>query len=212
MKRDEQIKALLADNYTKINEIRKLMAKISKPGKLAELDENLVQQLHDKERKLRTIYKSKQANFEPVLNGFLALGGKPGEQNIKDLADLNTDVILTLLKKKEKGVQEIEKAVNDTEMKWIWFPLSASELNLRDDFRLKFNELLDDVIIRLKLGERIFVHCAAGIHRTGSFTNALLQKIGYSPSESKELIYKIRPVTAIEAIPKHWAWSGKVIL
>lgn len=207
----DRITRILADEYTRISEVRKLIARLAKADNLSEEEQELFKKLEEKEGQLKVLYKSKNANFETVLKGSIGLGGKPNAETIKILAEQKTDVVLTLLKTKEKGVQEIKEAVEINKMDWIWFPLSASELSLKTEFKEKFNTLLLDLIRRLEAGQKIFIHCAAGVHRTGAFSNALFQKIGYSTTESKTLIRKIRPVTAIEAIPKHWAWSERVI-
>ncbi|MEZ4987473.1 MAG: hypothetical protein R2795_20915 [Saprospiraceae bacterium] len=108
-------------------------------------------------------------------------------------------------------VEELGGEIKLCEMDWEWLPLSASNFRTDVVFKNTVNNLYDNLIKKLDNGEKVFVHCAAGIHRTGAFSNGLLRKMGFSEIEAKEMIYKMRPVTAIEAIRKHWDWSEIII-
>lgn len=207
----DHVTRLLENQYAKISEIRKAIGQLTEAENPTPLHENWLQDLQEKEAALSVLYKQKTINFQPVKAGFLALGGKPGVDRLAELTTLNTTTVVTLLKEKETGVAEIKAAVTEQGIDWIWFPLSASQLSLDPEFRQKINELYHTLIQKLEAGERIFVHCAAGVHRTGSFSNGLLRKMGFTQEESRTMIYAIRPVTALEAVKKHWAWSEAVI-
>lgn len=211
MKTDpEQISSLLENEFAKISEVRLLIKELSEVELAFEGRDQLLEKLKLKEEELAILYKRKQVNYQPVLKGHLSIGGKPGVERLLELSQLKTDTVVTLLKTNEAGVKEIEAELATTGISWIWFPLSASELSLSEETREKINKVYQTLIEKLNNGERIFIHCAAGVHRTGSFTNGLLRKIGYSPIQSKKLIKEMRPVTALEAVKKHWAWSEKI--
>jgi len=150
--------------------------------------------------------KSKYTWIE-LLNGHLTIGGRPSMQLIEELGRNNCKVIVTLLRKsEEKFANEIGGKCQSLGMNWIWLPLSASRLP--QDTELQ-NVLITMRLIREKLeqGERIFIHCAAGIHRTGAFTYGLLRFLGNSADTAKELIKKMRSITEQQAQPKHWQWG-----
>lgn len=197
---------LIENKYTKISVIRKVLKELVEKNEFTDLHNRL----YEKEKELAKIYKSKELNFQKVKSGYIALGGRPGLGKIDELIENGTTLIVTLLKETEKNVRELGELIESKNIAWIWFPLSASKLQTGDNFRIQINTLFDDLIRHLNNKEKIFIHCAAGVHRTGSFTNALLLKCGFTESESKELIYKMRPVTAIEAVTKHWNWSKKI--
>jgi predicted protein tyrosine phosphatase len=140
-------------------------------------------------------------------NGKIAIGGRPSLQLIELLKSEGCSTVITLLKESEKKIAEmVGQKAESLGMHWIWFPLTASNLpsgEAINDAKILFKDLQ----IRLNNQERIFIHCAAGIHRTGSFTNGLLRFMGNSAEESREKINQIRPIILRDAHPKHWAWG-----
>jgi protein-tyrosine phosphatase len=68
-----------------------------------------------------------------------------------------------------------------------------------DDFQFKPAELFErGVDFALEALERpdtkIFIHCAAGVHRAPMMTLAILRAMGWDLKEAKKLIQKRRPV------------------
>ena len=68
-----------------------------------------------------------------------------------------------------------------------------------DDFQFKPAELfqrgVDFVLGALeKPNTRVFIHCAAGVHRAPMMTLAVLRALGWELKEAKQLIQKRRPV------------------
>jgi protein-tyrosine phosphatase len=64
-------------------------------------------------------------------------------------------------------------------------PKSASVLQRGVDFALDAVE---------KQGGRVFIHCAAGVHRAPMMTLAILRSMGWGLEEAKQMIQKRRPV------------------
>lgn len=150
--------------------------------------------------------KSKYVWIE-LLNGHLAIGGHPSMRLIEELGKDSCTTIVTLLRKsEEKFAKEIGEKCENLGINWIWLPLSASALPQGTDLQNVLTAL-NQVKDKLEQGERIFVHCAAGIHRTGAFTYALLRFLGNSPDIAKEIIKKLRPITEQQAQIKHWQWG-----
>ena len=84
--------------------------------------------------------------------------------------------------------------------------MSASSLPEGKQIK-KVRLLFESIEDKLTNGERIFIHCAAGIHRTGAFTYGLLRYMGYSAEIAKEKINLLRTITYQQAQIKHWAWG-----
>lgn len=202
----------LENKYMPIHKVRRILGELkkAKEPQLSEIQE-LITKLESKEETLKVLYKQKNINFTELGNGFVALGSRPSLEKIYILKKEEVTTIVTLLKKEEKLVVELGERIKSLNINWIWFPLSASNLETNAEFKQTVNNVYLDLISRLENGEKILVHCAAGIHRTGAFSNGLLRKMGFSQTEAKAKIFEIRPVTALEAITKHWNWSEKII-
>jgi len=153
----------------------------------------------------------KKSNWIEVSNGFLMIGHKPGGKNrsFQSLFNENTDVVLTILSKRE-GAISIGENCKLLGIDWIWLPLSNGNIPSK-----KINSELKNVfeIIREKLKneKRIFIHCSAGLHRTGMITNALLLFLGYDEKISHEILYKLRPITAKEVRNHRLNWGKDFI-
>ncbi len=53
---------------------------------------------------------------------------------------------------------------------------------------------------------RVFVHCSAGVHRTGTFAYAVFRQLGYDMFAAIDEVRKLRGVTADGMLPfVHWA-------
>ena len=75
-----------------------------------------------------------------------------------------------------------------------------------DDFQLKgpevFQRAVDFALQALNggNGNRLFIHCAAGVHRAPMMTLAILRVLGFALPEAMELIESRRPVVDFAAI------------
>ncbi|MBX7242735.1 MAG: HIT domain-containing protein [Bacteroidia bacterium] len=142
-----------------------------------------------------------------VSGGCLAIGGRPGMNLIELLKSENCSTIVTLLKESERAIaEEIGNKASLENMDWVWLPLSASALPPEKETE-KVRRVFATIKEKLTNGERIFIHCAAGIHRTGAFTYGLLRYLGNSGETAREIIKQLRPITFREAQDKHWNWG-----
>lgn len=139
--------------------------------------------------------------------GQIAIGGRPSLQLIEKLKAEHCTIIVTLLRESEKHIAlEIGSKAKELEIDWEWLPLSASSLPTGDTLE-KVKVRMEILEKRLKEGARIFIHCAAGLHRTGAFTYGLLRFLGNSVLTSKEKIAQMRPITMREVQEKHLNWG-----
>ena len=106
-------------------------------------------------------------------------------------------MIVTVQQKSEQP-QDVKKACDNVGVKHMWIPLEGANKPLLENKtiqkRLK-NDLLKLWEHLSNNQERVLIHCAAGIHRTGTTTYTLLRWNGSSPEESYSMLKGIREDT-----------------
>lgn len=69
---------------------------------------------------------------------------------------------------------------------------------------------LDDVVAAIRAGARVYLHCAAGLHRTGMIAAAILL-LGEGPEiDLVARIHELRPETAAELRADRVAWARRI--
>ncbi len=137
----------------------------------------------------------------------LTLAPRPKYKHIPRLAE-EQDLVVVLLQEAE-GAQDLIRRYREVGLDMLHVPfrvgLTREETeDVRDALRI--------VAKQLELGTRVFVHCAAGIHRTGTFAYALLRKYDYmTREEALEEIRQLRAVTA-EGMERFIPWAEEVLL
>lgn len=150
--------------------------------------------------------------IEPFLNGALALGPRPRLKRLADYQRQGVTHIWTLLAEHE-GAREIERATLKAGLQWLWLPLANGkppEAALLPTINACFSQCLDD----LEKGAVIYLHCSAGIHRTGMVIYAFFRYAGLSRDEALVHLKNMREVThegAFEgAGEQRLAWADQV--
>lgn len=145
--------------------------------------------------------------WHPLAGGQLCVGHRPSNKKLEALRLQGATHILTLLTGGE-GALAVEKSVKSSGLQWLWFvmeggdPLPAS----RD---IEARKLFEDMKALLEQGAHIYIHCSAGIHRTGMLTNGFLRFLGHSQSEANEILAALRQETA-EGVGFHRiAWGDR---
>jgi protein tyrosine/serine phosphatase len=140
----------------------------------------------------------KQSHWIAINNGFLKIGHKPGGKNrsFQSLKNEGTTTIFTILSEREgaKGIQENCIKLN---IDWIWLPLSNGDIPNKN-LNIKLIEIFELIRFKLHNNEKIYLHCSAGLHRTGMITNCILRFLGFDALNSYEIIKKLRLITANE--------------
>jgi protein-tyrosine phosphatase len=149
-----------------------------------------------------------ELNWVQVGNGFLAIGHKPGGKiSFGGLKNEGTTALLTLLHENE-GAAAIGNQTETVNIAWIWFPFSASspheEEAIAEVYSL-YNQLSDLIID----GAKIYIHCSAGIHRTGMITYGFLRFLGKSNIEAFEILKSLRSVTADQVGADRLLWADQ---
>lgn len=142
-----------------------------------------------------------------VGGGRLAIGPRPKVRALAELRAGGATHLVTLLCDTE-GAQSLGDAAADAGLAWLWLPLrngdppaSAHDPAMRATFDA-WAALLAD-------GAALYLHCAAGIHRTGMITHALLRRTGHAPGAALRLLSELRPLTAAEAGDARIAWGHR---
>lgn len=127
----------------------------------------------------------------------LILGPRPGKKSVATLAQHGLTHCCTLLSARE-DVQAIRGICQKLDCHWIWLPIEGGRLevlaatNLVDHVRTLINGIGDE------LEPRLYIHCSAGIHRTGFFAYILLRLQGFDRPEAETELNRLREVTAAQ--------------
>lgn len=147
------------------------------------------------------------AGFHDVGGGRLALGPRPRVRALPDLRDAGATHLATLLSEAE-GARELGEAAVRAGLEWLWLPLRNGDPPASSQVP-EILATLDAWIDRLAGGAALYLHCAAGIHRTGMIAHALLRRIGLPSDEARRLLSALRPITAAEVGEHRLAWGER---
>jgi protein-tyrosine phosphatase len=101
---------------------------------------------------------------------------------------------LTLQSEKENAFQ-IRDATLEAGLEWIWLPMiDGNPLSAKREREV--TKLYRDLSSILDAEGRIYIHCAAGIHRTGMIAYGFLRFIGVEARTARETLLDLREVTA----------------
>lgn len=140
----------------------------------------------------------------------IILGPRPGKKSLPHLKDLGLTHCVTLLSEKEGGPL-IERLSRQMNADWVWFPLSGgthetlSQIDPHD---------LANTIGKALAGTpapNIYLHCSAGIHRTGFIAYLLLRLSGYEPSDAQAALENMRGVTADQVGPERLELADQLL-
>ena len=135
----------------------------------------------------------RELGWVPVGKGRLCISHRPKRIQIPALAQTGCQRVVTLLSEKE-GALRIGHMVTHAGMEWTWLPVPNGKYPEGEAHEILLNGV-KTLAEKLDQGELIFIHCSAGIHRTGMLTYALLRWVGYSEEETLNLIGQLREHT-----------------
>lgn len=144
-------------------------------------------------------------NYAQVCNGSMGIGHRPKLKKLNEYRECGVTHIWTLLSEKE-GASDIKKAALKHGMDWLWLPLSNGkppDPEMNPEITACFEnckQLLDN-------GARVYLHCSAGIHRTGMIAYAFFRFLGYSGSESIAKLSEMRALTSKGAGTHRLEWG-----
>ena len=143
---------------------------------------------------LNKISKMESLSWIPCLDGEVAIGHRPGAIQVEGIALQGGSHILTLITLKE-GADTVLHLAGKAGLKSLHFPMDSAkpvDPSRMDELRT----ILSTCRALLCEGKRLYIHCSAGIHRTGYITWILLRFCGLNSEETAALLAMARAVTA----------------
>lgn len=143
---------------------------------------------------------SYRLTWRPLRGGHLAIGHKPGRDLREALARGGCTVVLSLLSDHESAAEESASRIR----------LKLASADPPGAHRLaEIRACFERLAALLGRGEKIYIHCSAGLHRTGMIAHAFLRHLGHSREEALAIIAELREATAAAATEQRLAWGDQ---
>jgi protein-tyrosine phosphatase len=119
------------------------------------------------------------------------------ERDLRAIAAARIDVVVTLLGDEElrrHGAEALADRLASAGIRWLQLPIrdfGVPDPTVANEWRAQLPKLVDG----LRTGDRILVHCAAGLGRTGTMAATLLVACGVSADEAVRTVRRARPGT-----------------
>jgi protein-tyrosine phosphatase len=136
--------------------------------------------------------------WRPVAGGELAIGHKPGHKLRELLEAQGCSLVVSLLSESESAASEGEHRLR--------LRLDGADPP-RPERTAEILAAFERILASLEAGGRVYLHCSAGLHRTGMIANGFLRWLGYSGDEALALITELRALTAAQVRPERLAWG-----
>lgn len=164
--------------------------------------------------KLRSLSKAQQNSTDntqwiKVGDGHLAIGSRPKIKSIEIMRRNGLSHVFTLQCEQE-GAKEIGRATQKSGLQWLWLSLESA-VPPTNERTAEIQQLFNQIKSALQDGAKIYIHCAAGIHRTGMITYALLRYLGYDVNTAKTLLAQLRTVTSEEVGQERLLWGNSFV-
>ena len=148
-------------------------------------------------------------NWVAIGKGYLAIGHRPSTKLTEDLKLQNCTHILTLLSENE-GAKKIKILTDKSNLKWLWLPMESAK-PLAEERTEELGALLSGMKDILEQGGKIYLHCSAGIHRTGMIAYSFLRFIGLSPEDAMQKLKELRLDTYEGVGEERTAWGEEIV-
>lgn len=125
----------------------------------------------------------------------LILGPRPGKKSKDSIQTQGVTDIVTLLSEREQP-DTIRKIATTIGADWHHFPIDGGHIDTLQQTDLTKLFRLYDGIIGARQHPIIYLHCSAGIHRTGFIVFLLLRYRGAAPDAARTEVAALRPVTS----------------
>lgn len=166
-------------------------------------------QEESKINKILNFYKLKDTNSS------ISCHGRPTGKDIKSMKLVyGVNCVLTLQHAKEKP-EEIKKICEENKLKWLHIELAGATIpyfQKSENQKLLISSLKNLTQILRNFSVNLFIHCAAGLHRTGIVVYSLLRIFGETPESALQALEYIRSETRKEVGEKRIEFSENFIL
>ena len=118
--------------------------------------------------------------------------------------------VITLLGGRNENAEKIGDKVKSKNIEWLWLPMHNAKIKsispkLFYSYLLRVKELVE------KPENNIYLHCSAGIHRTGMITYGTFRLLGNSQEKALTILHELRPITRKEVREKRLKFVEKVL-
>lgn len=144
---------------------------------------------------------SYRLTWRPLLNGHIALGHKPGKRLRAQLDAAGCTLVVNLL-----GARESRARASASRIR---LPLAGAEPpgpERAPEVLACFAAMTD----ALAAGGKVYVHCSAGLHRTGMIAYAYFRHLGDAREQAVARIAALREQTAAELREARMAWGDQL--
>jgi len=117
------------------------------------------------------------------------------EADLTLLASNGATDLVTLIGDDEReklGVGALKQLAMNKELLWREFPITDRTAPTSGR-QAEFNQLLDEILTDLAAGQRLAIHCQAGLGRTGLLAASLLVRSGTGQDDAIALVRSARP-------------------
>lgn len=136
--------------------------------------------------------------WKPLAGGHLAIGHKPGHKLREQLETQGCTLVVSLLSESESSANESEHRLR--------LPLPGADPP-GPERTPEIIAAFERMLAALREGGRVYVHCSAGLHRTGMIANAFLRWQGHSADDALALVAELRPLTAEKVGDERLRWG-----
>ena len=141
-----------------------------------------------------------------VVGGWMAINHRPKKSYIAELKSQGFSHVWILLGEQE-GAPDLVKLYEAAGLEVIWLPRPNGGPITDPQELSAVRESYERVRRVLEKEGRIFLHCSAGVHRTGMVAHGLLRYLGYGPEEALETLHQLRPITAADVGNDRLDWG-----
>lgn len=152
----------------------------------------------------KAIENLEMMDWVDISGGHLAIGHRPSTKMGYDLKLQNTTHVLTLLSEGEQA-KTIQSIAKKHDMEWLWFPMTSAQPPGEERLP-ELTDLFVEMKRILHAGGNIYVHCSAGIHRTGMISLAFLRFLSKDANEAMALLKSLRVKTSEDVGEERVAW------
>jgi len=145
--------------------------------------------------------------FVKVGNGRLSLNHRPRGVDFPHLRELGCTHVVTLLKESEHA-ERMRTFTEASGMTWFWLPVPNGNYP-QGEVHERILAAMPQLSQWLDEGRSLFIHCSAGIHRTGTVAYGLLRWRGLDSEEAMKIIAEIRKETAEGMLQKRRRWGDE---